>query len=375
MSSERTLHIGLIGTGFLARTRVRCYARAAGIDARIVVVASKDTSRAESFAAEHGIDSVATNAAELLTRDDIQMVDLCVPNGLHMSLTMEAAAAGKHVVCTKPLLGFTGSSADNPGDPTSDARAMVRACADSGVKLMYGENWVYAPAIRRACQLHAQSGGQALELHGWESHSGSHANYAATWKQSGGGVLVRLAAHPIGAMLQLKHEEGLRLHGAPVRVEAVSCERGNLDRSKPESELESWGLAILHFTDGTRGIAHGSDHCLGGMQSKLEIRASNALYRCNLSPNDALQTWAGSDGMFGDTELMEKAGTQAGWNSAIPDQDVSSGHQAMCDSFCRDVLEDLSPLADGELGVEVMRVLHAAYLSAASGSRISLAPA
>jgi len=76
------------------------------------------------------------------------VVDLCVPNHLHRPITEAAAAAGKHVICTKPLTAF-----DGPGDvgrgemlqaALESARAMVDATRRAGVNLMYGENWVEA---------------------------------------------------------------------------------------------------------------------------------------------------------------------------------------------------------------------------------------
>jgi predicted dehydrogenase len=381
VSAQPVVRIGLIGAGFLARTRARNYSRTAG--AKIVAVASAHVAKAEQFATDWQIAQVEENAEALLARPEIDLVDLCVPNHLHRPLTEAAAAAGKHVVCTKPMVGFPGQSAQQPGDPYPDAAAMIKACQTAGVKLLYGENWVYAPAIRRAASLHAQSEGVILEMRGWEAHKGSHALYAKTWRHSGGGALLRLGAHPIGAMLQLKSEEGLRLHGLATGVVAVTADTADLSRAHGltaanthvETEwqdVENWGMASLKFADGTRGIVYGSDNCLGGMQSRLEIYASNAQFQCNLSPHDMLRTYAPIDNTFGSADLMEKIDTQAGWNSAIPDEDWSSGQLAMCEAFVADVAQNRTPLADGLLGAEVMRILHAAYRSAREGRRIDL---
>ncbi|MCH2102088.1 MAG: Gfo/Idh/MocA family oxidoreductase [Planctomycetes bacterium] len=379
------VHIGLIGAGFLAQTRLRNYTRTRG--AAVVAVAASSPESATAFASGSRDAGLVTNdelqamesVEALLAREDIDVVDLCVPNPIHRPLTERAAAAGKHVICTKPLVGFPGANADDPGDPTPDAQAMVDACTAANVHLMYAENWIYAPSIRKAAALHAASNGVLLEMRGWEAHSGSHAEYAKSWATAGGGALLRLGSHPIGAMLQLKEEEGLRLHGKPTKVSAVTATTADLTRTTGLTEantriatgwldVENWGMAVLHFEDGSRGIVYGSDNCLGGMQSRLELNSSNAQYQCNLSPNDLLRSYAHDATTFDQEYLMEKVDTHAGWNTPIPDEDWSSGQLGMCQAFVADLQSDRKPLADGSLGVEVMRVLAAAYQSARSGN-------
>lgn len=389
--------VGLVGAGFLAETRARCYARAAGVRPRLVAVASRTRAKAEGLAARHGIGAVVDALDELLARDDVQLVDLCVPNHLHRPFTERAAAAGKHVVCTKPLTAYVGQDlpADAPDEAVSatsrpamlelavaDARAMVDACASAGVRLMYGENWIYAPAIRRAKELLVASGGVALEMRGWETHSGSHSPYSRLWRYNGGGALIRLAAHPIGAMLFLKRAEGIARDGAPIRPVAVTCEVADLSKAAARGaapkvatgwkDVENWGCAVLQFSDGTRGVASGSDNQLGGMESKLEISASTSHLKANLSPHDMLRAYAAEDGAFGDEYVMEKASTQAGWNTPIPSEDWSSGHLAMCEEFANAAAEDRGTDADGELGLEVTRAIYSAYVSAAEGRRVEL---
>jgi len=384
-----SVRIGLVGTGFLAQTRLRNYTRTRG--AVLSAVAASSPASAQKFAAgAHSAGLVPTDelqacatVEELVQRTDVDAVDLCVPNPMHRPLTELAARHGKHVICTKPLVGFPGKSADAPGDPVPDCQAMIDACQQAGVSLFYGENWIYAPSIRRAAELHAASGGVLVEMRGWESHSGSHAEYAKAFATAGGGALMRLGSHPIGAMLQLKHEEGLRLHAKATQVSAVTANMTDLsacagmDASNTKiatgwQDVENWGLAILEFEDGARGVVSGSDNQLGGMQSRLELTTSNASFQCRLSPNNLLSSYASEADTFGDSYIMEKVDTHAGWNTPIPDEDWSSGQLGMCQAFVADLRANRAPLSTGELGREVMRVLEAAYRSARSGQRIML---
>lgn len=385
---SETVGIGIIGAGFLAETRARCYARAQG--GAIVAVASRTPERAADYAARHGVQA-AEDVDALLARDDVDAVDLCVPNHLHRPLCERAAAAGVHVICTKPLSAYVGQ--DLPEDAadadvsavdrrrmlavaTADAEAMVAACEQGGVRLMYGENWVYAPAIRRAAGLLEASGGPVLEMRGWECHSGSHSPYSKLWRYTGGGALIRLGAHALGAMLHLKRAAGV----SPV---AVTAEVADLSRVAGVTEenarvatgwvdVESWGCLVVAFDDGSRGVVYGSDGVLGGMESKLELYAADCHLKCNLSPNDLLRAYAPDGSAFEGAYVMEKVDSGAGWSTPIPDEDWSSGHLAMCADFVDAVREGRAALADGQLGLEVTRVVYAGYVAAAEGRRVAL---
>ena len=97
--------VGLVGSGFAAGFQCRAYERIRDIDVRLVGVAASTRASAEAFAAEHGIAAAHGGAEELIARADVDIIDLCVPNRLHEPLAMAAIAAGKHVICEKPLTG------------------------------------------------------------------------------------------------------------------------------------------------------------------------------------------------------------------------------------------------------------------------------
>jgi predicted dehydrogenase len=400
MADKKQINIGVIGAGFLAETRARCYAAVSGYDARIVAVAARTEEHLNPYAAKHGIERTYTDYHELLAQPDIDMVDLCTPNHMHRPMVEAAAAAGKHIVCTKPLTAYVGQ--DLPADATdaaiasverakmlsiaeADAAAMVAAADAGGVQLMYGENWIYAPSIMRAEELVKASRGAILEMRGGECHKGSHSPYSKVWRYTGGGALLRLGAHPIGAMLHLKREEGIARDGQPIRPVAVSAEIGDTSKiptiesdtlkawiATGWQDVENWATAIITFADGSRAVVNSSDGVLGGMESKLEIFASNHQLKCNLSPNNLLQAYAPSSAVFGDEYIMEKTDTSAGWSTPMPNEDWTSGHLSMCQDFVAAVAENRPAKSLGALGVDVIRVVYGAYLSAERGQRVAL---
>ena len=131
------------------------------------------------------------------------MVDLCVPNNLHHQMALDALAAGKHLIVEKPLTGyFGGPGAAEPVGRTPrstmlrealrSADEIIAAAERAGVRLMYAENFVYAPSIQKAKLLIEEAGGPILEIRAQECHSGSHAAYAkrceAAWGTSVAGA-------------------------------------------------------------------------------------------------------------------------------------------------------------------------------------------
>jgi predicted dehydrogenase len=390
--------IGMVGAGFLAETRARCYRRIHSVDAKIVAVVARSDDSARKYAARHNVGRISTIYDDLLTMPEVDVVDLCVPNSLHRPMAEAAAAAGKNIICTKPMTAYVGqdlgaeagemevsnrSRTDMLAVVADDAESMVNAADRAGVRLMYGENWVYATAVNRANDLLQTSGGTILEMRGWESHNGSHSPYAKLWKHTGGGALLRLGAHPIGALIYLKHVEGVRNTGEPIRPKAVMADVGDLSRIPSLSEentyittgwkdVENWGCAIITFSDGSKSVAYGSDNMLGGMESKLQVLASNCHLKCNLSPNNLLLAYAPADEIFGEQYLMEKVDTKACWSTPIPDEDWSSGHQTMCQEFMEALVEGKSVVSDGKLGMAVTRTIYSAYLSASEGRAVEL---
>jgi predicted dehydrogenase len=397
MRDRRRINIAVIGAGFIAETHARAYAGVAGYDARIVAVASRSRERAAEYARRHGVPDVYGDYHEILARPDIDIVDLCVPNHLHRPMTEAAAAAGKHIVCAKPLTAFDGyglaSDVDVAAVPrarmlataVASADAMLDAAARAGVHLMYAENWVYAPSVTKAHRLAAASGGAILEMRGGECHSGSHSPSAREWRYTGGGALLRLGVHPVGAMLHLKRQEGQRRAGRPIRTRAVVAEVGDLTHApafRAEErhwigtgwvDVENWGTLIITFEDESRGIVWASDAVLGGMESSLEIFLSNAHIKCSMEHTNLVRAFAPDPSVFEPEYLMEKLETKAGWSSPAPDEDWAQGHRQALQDFVESVAEGRPPVSDGRLGRDVIEVVYAGYLSAAEGRRVELA--
>lgn len=104
-------------------------------DSRLVAVYSRDQARADAFAATHGADAAYSDLDLLLADSRVEAVVVASPNHLHAPQVIRAAAAGKHVLCEKPM-----------ANTATDAAAMVSACRDHGVTLGMGFELRFHPA-------------------------------------------------------------------------------------------------------------------------------------------------------------------------------------------------------------------------------------
>jgi predicted dehydrogenase len=392
MAGERPrVRVGLVGAGFVARIHAEAYQHVRGVDVELCWVTARRTERARSFAQEFQVREVADDVRRILDDPAIDVVDLCVPNAVHASLGLEAARAGKHVIIEKPLTGFFG----DPSTPRPEmlraalatADGLIDACRAAGVRLCYAENWVYAPPIQKARRLLAAGGGPILRLVGEESHSGTHAPANKRWLTAGGGSLLGKGCHPLGGILYLKADEGLRLRGRPVRPLSVLAEVAQLADTElfrdsgrrylntvEGADVEDWGSMLLRFDDGTVAQVSAADVVLGGIRNQLQIYAAKSMILCNINPNDAVQAYAPDPTVFGAEYITEKIETKAGWTFPQPDEDWMTGYPAELQDFMECVVLGREPLSGGALARDVLAVTYGAYVSAAEGRRVDLSP-
>ena len=158
--AERPLRAAIVGTGFIGEVHARAVRR---VGARLVGVAASTPERGRAAARRLGAEDAFDEAEVLATSPDVDVVHVCTPNHLHADLAAMALAAGKHVVCEKPLAvdGATArrltAAADAAGRVATvpfvyrfyplvrEARARVAAGAIGPVRLLHGnylQDWL-----------------------------------------------------------------------------------------------------------------------------------------------------------------------------------------------------------------------------------------
>jgi len=389
----KKVKIGMVGAGFVSKIHMDAYEKVIGIPVEVAGIVSGTRAKAEAFAEDYGIKRVYKDYREMLDDKEIDAVDICAPNRVHKQLCVDAADAGKHIICEKPLTGAFGDVREAGRLPRIDMYKEAMESADSilaaskrnNVKVCYAEDFIYAPPVLKAKRLLKQSGGAVLEIRSEESHSGSHAAYSRRWDLAGGGSLTRLGSHPMGLVLHIKHFEGQLRDGKPVGLKSVMADVGNLTHTEAFKrnpgrwlvseweDVEDWSTVILTFEDGTKALVLSNDTTMGGIVNTLEVYTTNSVIKCNMAANDTVRAYAPENEIFGDEYISEKIQTKAGWTFPSPDEDWMRGYPQEMQDFVEAISLGRDPVSDGELGKQVVRAMYAAYLSAEQGRRIDLA--
>jgi len=377
------LRIGLVGAGFAASYHLECLRRIYGVTANVVAVTSRTAESRQAFGKKHGIRPVDSVEAML---DDVDVLDICSPPYAHEAGILAAAAAGKAILCEKPLTGAFGpDDADDsfhgdraPKEPMLEEvltrlQRIADAVRKSGVMFGYGENFVYAPSVQKEREIVQKTDAQILRMTGEESHNGSHSATYGYWRLCGGGSLVGKGCHPLTGMLYLKRVEGLARDGKAIRPKTVSARTHQLTRLEnyrdagfirtDYHDVEDFGIMHVVFEDGTICDAITSEIVLGGMYDYIEVFANNHRTRCHISPTGLADTYnPGTDG-YRDVYLLEKISTQEGWTPAAPDENFTIGYQAELQDFLSCAAGDDTPQSDLDLALDTTAVIYAAYVS------------
>ena len=399
-SQMKPLGIGLVGARYGARMHLANYARLPRDAVELRGVCSRTKESAAAFGKDAKIAFVTDDYDALLARKDIDVVDLCIPPALHHEFAIRAADAGKHIIVEKPLTGYFG----DPGDPEpvglrvprtrmregarQNAEAVRAAVRKSGVRFCYAENWVYAPPIDKMRRLIAASKGSILEIRAEESHSGSNSVFSREWKSTGGGALLRMGVHSVGACLHLKHWEGNLRLGKGIRPKSVLCDAADLIHSDASQramqagankwisanpvDVENWANLVIAFEDGSRATVTVSDVGLGGLKTGVTALMTDGVIKANMTSNDAIETYAADPSVFEKEYFTEKLETKAGWNRPSCDEDWFRGFAQEIEDFVGAIRGNREPRSGMDLAVDCVNVIYAAYESAETGKRVAL---
>lgn len=377
------ISIGLVGAGWAGEMHAKAYERVYGIKIDLNTVCALGP-KLESFAGRHGFRKWTEEFDNLITDPEIDVVDIASPPNLHKDMIIKALRAGKHVVCEKPLTGYFGM----PGDPDrvgdvskekmlfyirEDMDEIERALKESGRRFFYAENWLYAPAFVKACELILKKGTTILEMRAFAGHKGSHAGYVSSWAESGGGTVMRNLIHPVGAALYLKKIEaeskGLSGGAASIYCDCARVTEGVDKRNIAASpiDVEDYSHIVLTFLDGTKAELTSTDLCLGGLRNNLEIFGNDAVYYCRFNPNDLLEGYIADDRGLDGKLLMEKCDHSLGYQNILLEDELVRGYYGEIQDFMECLRDDREPRSGFSLAREAMEITTLAYVSAEQG--------
>jgi predicted dehydrogenase len=310
---------------------------------RVIAVADPSAERRRLVGDRLGLapaDEYA-DVAEMLTRPDIDVLDICTPPAMHRALAEQAALRGHHILCEKPL-------ATTP----EDAEAIVRVAGEAGVVLGMMHNYLFFPEVAALRDLISRGSLGAVQMVmidalGIDDNPGAAA-FRPRWRHepgAGGGVLMDLI-HLVYLAEALLGEPIVRVSAA---VDAIAA----------DAQVES--LAACRF-EGANGIALvnvGWGDGPGGLRVSGTAGRADVRYR---------------DGATGPYIPIESA-TAALRKQAPGILDVSGArdsHRLALQDFGAALLTGRPPRADGHAGSRAVAATVGAYQSAAMGRTISL---
>ncbi len=379
---KRTVRAGIVGAGFSATFHFEALKKVYGTNVQVEGVYALDTEQAKEYAKKRRIR--AFGSLEQLI-DSVDVVHVCAPASTHESIAIAVLEQDKFPIVEKPLTGYFGDGSEdfNGQDfPKTEAldqalasiERLIAAEAKSKSKILYAENWVYAPSIQKEREIIEKTGAQILWMHGEESHSGSHAEYYGFWKFAGGGVMIGKGCHPLTAALYLKRVEGKARSGRVIHPNSVSARTHIITRMpgfRDEGhirtdyyDIDDFSLMHVVFEDGTLVDSVASAIILGGIHNELEVAANNHRTICNINPTSAIQTYNPVDENFADIYVVEKIGTKQGWSNPCPDEDWFTGYPQEIEAFYRAAAYGEPVERDSRLAADCISTIYSAYVSA-----------
>ena len=287
----KELRIGMIGYGFMGRAHTNAYKRVGDFfDTQYQPVLKAACARNEEelkkFADNWGYESTETDWRKLVERDDIDAVDICVPNNLHKEMAIACAEAGKAILCEKPI-------AMN----TAEGEEMCAAVEKAGVPNTVWYNYRRIPAVTLAKQI-IDSGKlgrifhyRANFLQDWTISEDVPQGGAGTWrldvKAAGSGVTGDLLAHCIDTALWLNGG----ISDVTAMTETFVKERLHAESGKKEEVGIDDACAFLcHFGNGSLGLFESTRYARGHKALyTLEINGEHASIRWDLHDLNRLE--------------------------------------------------------------------------------------
>ncbi|REK23757.1 MAG: gfo/Idh/MocA family oxidoreductase [Planctomycetota bacterium] len=278
----KPLNIGMIGYGFMGRAHSNAYRKVSNFfdleyQPVLKAVCARNEDRARAFAKNWGYESVETDWQKLLARDDIDAVDICTPNNLHRDIAIAAAAAGKMILCEKPL-------AMN----VAEGEEMCEAVEKAGVANIVWYNYRRIPAVTLAKQLidEGRLGRifhyRAQFLQDWTISTDLPQGGEALWRldvdAAGSGVTGDLLAHCI--------DTAIWLNGGIDRVTAMTETFIKERQHNLTGKMEPVGI-----DDACAFLARFENGSLATFESTRYARGHKALYTFEINGEHASIAW------------------------------------------------------------------------------------
>jgi predicted dehydrogenase len=336
----RSHTITLLGTGLIGMFYTMTLHGQRSRD-RVAVVYSRTPERAQQFASQWGIAKATSDLKQAINDPETDTVVIGLPNMQHVEAVAMAAAAGKAVLCTKPL-----------GRTAAEARQMLDTVERAGVFAGYLEDLVYTPKTLKALDsVKAGALGDVLWVRSRETHPGPHSAWFWDAELAGGGAIIDLGCHCAEIIRNFVGK-----HNRPVEVMCWA------DTLVHPITAEDNAIALIRFENGAVGQFEVSWTFRGGMDLRDEVAGTNGTIWLNHFLRTGFEMFTAARGGY----VAEKAETESGWLFPVGDEVHELGYNHMFTDMFNAMDEQRAPMETFYDGYVVNAILDAAYRSAKS---------
>jgi len=333
--------LAMLGSGFIADFYTATLHGYRSKD-QVLVVYSRNPENAEAFAKKYQIPHWTTDLDEAINYPGVELVVNGLPNYLHAEPTYKAIAAGKGILCTKPL-----------GRNAEEALQMLNAVEEAGVFHGYLEDLVYTPKTMKAIEtVQAGALGKVLWTRSREAHPGPHSDWFWDQEQSGGGAILDLACHCI--------EIGRSFIGKDIKPIEVMCWA---DTQVKPIKAEDHAIGLVKYANGAIGQFEVSWTFRGGLDLRDEVMGSEGTIWLNhfLRTGFEVFTAPGGSGY-----VAEKAESSSGWIFPVADENQDLGYVNMFTDMIKAYEQNDAPVESFYDGYVVNEIMDACLKSVKS---------
>ncbi|HJV20470.1 MAG TPA: Gfo/Idh/MocA family oxidoreductase [Sediminibacterium sp.] len=333
--------IAMLGSGFIGRFYADSLQGYRSRDS-IVSIYSRREESAKKFAADYNCHHWTTHMEEAISRADVDIVCIALPNNLHEEAVLLCCKHKKAVMTTKPL-----------GRNAAEAKRMLEAVEAAGIFNGYLEDLVYTPKFIKA-QESVQNGalGRILWAKSRETHPGPHSEWFWDIEQAGGGCILDLGCHCV--------EITRSYIGKDIKPVEVMCWA---DTQVKPIDAEDHAIGLVKYENGAIGQFEVSWTFRGGLDLRDEVMGSEGTIWINSflrTGFDMFTTGKGAD------YVAEKAESNTGWLFPVGDELNELGYNHMFMDMFNALEKGVAPKETFYDGYVVNAILDAAYKSAKS---------
>ena len=334
--------VGIIGAGTISKVHARAIDRIK--EARLVAVAEPREEAGRRLAGEYAARWHA-NTEVLIGNDDVDVVVLCSPSGMHPDHTVAAAKAGKHVITEKPM-AVTLEGIDR----------MTQACREAGVSLSVIFQYRFNREVLRLKRALDAGlfgrpilGNALVHWHRTQEYYEEKGGWRGTWDLDGGGALMNQSVHAIDLLQWLLGP-----------VESLSAYADTLTH---DIETEDVASAALRFTSGALGAIQGTTSAHADYPLKVELRGTQGSATFEGS---RLTDWHPSR----EEEVL--SAEELNRFPDAPDEPFGEAHERQLGAIFAALAEGSEPPIPGEEARKAVEIILGIYRAARVGERVSL---